>query len=109
MKEKLVKPTAIVARRKARGTRLPVMPAANEPLRAMAAVGAMIPMESAMASKKESSRRSLPACCSIDCLRVFRPIGAIIQQYALVEGDVEILKMTFTVPYVLERLEYKSL
>src|SRR5215471_10201178 len=64
MNEKLASPTATVARRKARGTELPVMPAASEPLRAIAAVGAMMPMESAMASKKESSRRSLPACFS---------------------------------------------
>src|SRR5262249_9097660 len=33
-------------------------------LRAIAAVGAMMPMESAIASKKESSRRSLPSCFS---------------------------------------------
>src|SRR6266700_290825 len=65
MKEKLASPTAIVASRKARGTPLPVMPAASEPLRAIAAVGAVMPMESAMASKKESSRRSLPSCFSI--------------------------------------------
>src|SRR6266700_1397058 len=52
MKEKLASPTAIVASRKARGTPLPVMPAASEPLRAMA-------------SKKESSRRSLPSCFSL--------------------------------------------
>src|SRR5215467_8606363 len=64
MNEKLASPTATVARRKARGTELPVMPAASEPLRAIAAVGAMMPMESAIASKKESSRRSLPSCFS---------------------------------------------
>src|SRR3989441_10663373 len=74
MKEKLASPTAIVASRKARGTALPVIPAASEPLRAIAAGGAMMPMESAIASKKESSRRSLPSCFSIGqlLLRILR-------------------------------------
>src|SRR6266702_2289350 len=58
-------PNSNSGEQKGRGTPLPVMPAASEPLRAIAAVGAMMPMESAMASKKESSRRSLPSCFSI--------------------------------------------
>src|SRR6266852_1048624 len=70
MNEKLANPTAIAASKNARGTALPVMPAASEPLSAIAAVGAIMPMESAMASMKESSRRSVPSRFCIDYLLV---------------------------------------
>src|SRR5258708_4858794 len=65
IKEKLANPTAMVASRKASGTALPVIPAANEPLSAIAAVGAIMPIESAMAPMKESSRRSELFCFCI--------------------------------------------
>ena len=52
---------AIAANRKASGTARPTSPAGTTPLSAIAAVGAMIPTEIAIASKKRSSRRSFPA------------------------------------------------
>src|SRR6185437_9087381 len=42
----------------ASGTARPISPAGATPFRAIAAVGAMIPIDSAMASQKRSSRRS---------------------------------------------------
>src|SRR2546423_9807917 len=53
-------PIAIAANRKASGTARPISPAGATPLSAIAAVGAMIPIESAIASQKRSSRRSFP-------------------------------------------------
>src|SRR5213080_1252064 len=55
-----MRPIAIAAKRKASGTALPTSPAGATPLSAIAAVGAMIPMETAIASQKRSSRRSVP-------------------------------------------------
>ena len=49
--------TPIVAIRNASGTARPISPATAVPLSAMAAVGAMIASDSAIASKKRSSRR----------------------------------------------------
>ncbi len=43
---------------KASGTARPMSPAGAVPLSAIAAVGAMIPIEIAIASQKRSSRRS---------------------------------------------------
>src|SRR5215467_5996370 len=51
---------AIAANRKARGTARPTSPAGATPLSAIAAVGAMIPTEIAIASQKRSSRRRWP-------------------------------------------------
>jgi hypothetical protein len=51
---------AIEARRKASGTARPTMPAGATPFKAMAAVGAMIPIEIANASQTRSSRRNTP-------------------------------------------------
>ena len=55
-----MRPIAIAANRKASGTARPTSPAGTTPLSAIAAVGAMIPTEIAIASKKRSSRRSFP-------------------------------------------------
>jgi hypothetical protein len=49
----------MVAIRKASGTARPMSPATAVPLSAMAAVGAMIARESAIASLNRSSRRSV--------------------------------------------------
>src|SRR5438552_1700163 len=51
---------AIAANRKASGTARPMSPAGATPFSAIAAVGAMIPIDSATASQKRSSRRSFP-------------------------------------------------
>src|SRR4029079_10459391 len=51
---------AIAAKRKASGTARPTSPAGATPFRAIAAVGAMIPIEIAIASQKRSSRRNVP-------------------------------------------------
>src|SRR5436190_22811620 len=51
---------AIAANRKASGTARPISPAGATPLSAIAAVGAMIPIDSAIASQKRSSRRRVP-------------------------------------------------
>src|SRR5690242_14105083 len=55
-----MRPIAIAANRKASGTARPISPAGATPLSAIAAVGAMIPIDSATASQKRSSRRSVP-------------------------------------------------
>src|SRR5438045_244375 len=51
---------AIAANRKASGTARPMRPAGATPLSAIAAVGAMIPIERAIASQNLSSRRRCP-------------------------------------------------
>src|SRR5215475_2275159 len=51
---------AIAAKRNASGTARPTSPAGATPLSAIAAVGAMIPTEIAIASQNRSSRRSCP-------------------------------------------------
>src|SRR5262245_47807529 len=51
---------AIAANRNASGTARPIRPAGATPLSAMAAVGAMIPTEIAIASQNRSSRRRRP-------------------------------------------------
>src|SRR5581483_8129451 len=64
-KEYEMRPIAIAANRKASGTARPTSPAGATPFNAIAAVGAMIPTEIAIASQKRSSRRSTPcARCS---------------------------------------------
>ena len=57
--------TPIVAIRNASGTARPISPATAVPLSAMAAVGAMIASDSAIASKKRSSRRRPEGCPSL--------------------------------------------
>src|SRR5262249_18652800 len=52
--------TPIVAKMNASGTARPISPAGATPLSAIAAVGAMIAIDSAIASQKCSSRRSPP-------------------------------------------------
>src|SRR6476646_9366405 len=51
---------AIAANRKASGTARPMSPAGATPFSAIAAVGAMIPIEIAIASQKRSSRLRCP-------------------------------------------------
>ena len=52
-----------VASTNTRGTARPTRPAVAVPLRAIAAPGAMIAMDNAIASQKRSSRRSPRSCC----------------------------------------------
>src|SRR4051794_2018235 len=59
----------MVAIRNASGTARPIWPATAVPLSAIAAVGAMIASESAIASTKRSSRRR-PGFCSEGCVSV---------------------------------------
>src|ERR1700680_3293606 len=59
MNEYDVRTIVITAPRKASATAVPVIEAASEPLRAMAAVGAMMPTDRAMASMTPSCGRSL--------------------------------------------------
>src|ERR1700694_4588191 len=59
MNEYEVSMMVMTAPRKASATAVPVIDAASEPLRAMAAVGAMMPTESAIASMTPNCGRSL--------------------------------------------------
>ena len=59
MKENEVRMMVMTAPRKARATAVPVIEAAREPFRAIAAVGAMMPTDRAMASMTPSCGRSL--------------------------------------------------
>ena len=57
-----------VAKMNASGTARPTRPAGAVPLSSIAAVGAMIPIDSAIVSQKRSSRLSPPAdgaCCVV--------------------------------------------
>src|SRR5712691_152771 len=65
MKAYETKAIAIAANRKASGTARPTSPAGATPLSAIAAVGAIIPTEIAIASQKRSSRRRCPRGSSI--------------------------------------------
>ena len=56
--------TPTVAKMKASGTAWPTSCAGTVPLSAMAAVGAMMPIDSAIASQKRSSRRRPRGRCS---------------------------------------------
>src|SRR3954454_19245767 len=59
-----ISPIAMAANRNASGTARPTRPAGATPLSAIAAVGAMIPTEIAIASQNRSSRRSPPRAWS---------------------------------------------
>src|SRR6478736_1057452 len=71
---------AIAANRKASGTARPMSPAGATPFSAIAAVGAMIPIEIAIASQKRSSRLRCPSEASSS------PVAAVVISASLVQG-----------------------
>src|SRR3954452_5942709 len=73
----------IVAKMNASGTARPIRPAGPTPLSAMAAVGAMIAIDSATASQMRSSRRS-PGPCAPDSAG---PVPAVLAKGVLLGGE----------------------